>query len=202
MGAKVTSVSGGDINATASFGDSSLNFVVKTDAETKLNGRLLSNSSVLSGLKEGDKISFAGTITSSSSSSITVDASHVVSQALYNGGKLEDKTSFKGEITAINESDNSFTLKLKSGQTVKVALSNSTAITLDGAASNLASLDEGDEVKIEGTANASGSVITATKVTAESEDADDDNDDGDDEDKDEKENRGSFWGKIRNWFWR
>lgn len=206
MGAKVTSVSGSDINATASFGNSSLSFIIKTDAETKLNGKAFASSSSLSALKAGDKISFAGTITSSSSSSVTVDASHVVSQNLYKDGKIENKDSFKGEVKAVNGTENSFTLKLKSGATVKVNVSSSTVITLDGATATLASLEAGDEVKIAGEINADGSVITASKVSAESEDADDndDEDSDDDKDKDENkdENRGGFWGKIRNWFWK
>jgi hypothetical protein len=207
MGAKVTSVSGSNINATASFGNSSLSFVIKTDAETKLNGKAFANSSSLASLKAGDKISFAGVITSSSSSSLTVDASHVVSQNLYKDGKIENKDSFKGEVKAVNTADNSFTLKLKSGVTVKVNVSSSTVITLDGATATLASLKAGDEVKITGEINADGSVITASKVSAESEDADDNDDDEDsdeDKDKDENknENKGGFWGKIRNWFWK
>lgn len=209
VGAKVTSVSGSDINATASFGNSSLSFVVKTDAETKLNGKAFANSSALSSLKAGDKISFAGTITSSAGSSITVDASHVISQNLYNkdGGKIENKTSFKGEIKAVNTGDNSFTLKLKSGATVKVSVLGSAIITLDGATSNLAALEAGDEVKITGEANADASVITASKISAESEDADDNKENDEDEkdkdnDKNEDKNRGKFWGKIRNWFWK
>ncbi|HEY4513100.1 MAG TPA: DUF5666 domain-containing protein [Candidatus Paceibacterota bacterium] len=209
MGAKVTSVSGSDVSVTAPFGNSSLNFVVKTDAETKLNGKLLSSSSVLSQLKAGDKISFAGTITSSTSSSIVVDGDHVVSRVLYNDGRVEDKNSFKGEIKAVNESDSSITVKLKNGQTVKVNISSSTAITLDGAVSTLASLNEGDEVQITGELNSTGSIITASKISAESDDDNDNDSDDEDDDKDDnedkgnrKENKGGFWGKIMNWFWK
>ncbi|MFZ2150339.1 MAG: DUF5666 domain-containing protein [Minisyncoccia bacterium] len=203
MGAKVTSVSGSDISATVPFGNSSLNFVVKTDAETKLNGKVLSGASALAGLKAGDKISFGGTITSSTSSSIVVDGDHVVSQALYGGIKLEDKTSFQGEVKAVNSTDSYFTLKLKSGVSVKVLISSSTVITLDGATKPLSSLEEGDEVRLTGELNSDGSVITASKVSAESEDSDDEEDDNDNDDKDgRKEFRGGFWGKIQNWFWR
>ena len=204
MGAKVVSVSGGEINVIAPFGNSSLNFVVKTDAQTKLNGKLLTDVSVLSQLKAGDKISFAGTITSSTSSSIVVDGDHVVSQALYNNGKIENKNAFKGEIKTIDSVNNSFTVKLKNGVTVKVALSSSTVITLDGVVTTLASLGEGDEVKITGELNSDGTIVTASKVNAESEDndSDDDNDNGKkDEEKDKNENKGWF-GKFRNWFWK
>lgn len=106
MGAKVTSVSGSDINATAPFGNSSLNFVVKTDAQTKLNGKLLANASALAALKAGDKISFAGTISSSTSSSIIVDGDHVVSRVLYDSEKIEDKNSSKSENDDSNDEKN------------------------------------------------------------------------------------------------
>jgi hypothetical protein len=203
MGAKVVSVSSGEISATAPFGNSSLNFVVKTDAQTKLNGKLLTDASVLSQLKAGDKISFAGTITSSTSSSIVVDGDHVVSQALYNNGKIENKNSFQGEIRAVDSVNNSFTVKLKSGVTVKVALSSSTVITLDGVVTTLASLKEGDEVKITGELNSDGTIITASKVSVASDDNDsnDDNNGKKDEEKDKNENKGWF-GKFRNWFWK
>jgi hypothetical protein len=109
LGAKVTSVSGSDINATAAFGNSSMSFVVKTDADTKLNGKALSDSSVLSGLKAGDRISFAGTIASSSSSSLTIDASHVISRDLYSGKTIDDhkqdKDKDNGDIGKDNNND-------------------------------------------------------------------------------------------------
>lgn len=100
MGAKVVAVSGSDIKATASFGDEVINFTVKTDAETKLNGKALA-SGTLSDLKAGDKISFGGTLVSSSSSSMVVDASHVVSQALYKATPQpddNDDSKINGEV--------------------------------------------------------------------------------------------------------
>jgi hypothetical protein len=107
LGAKVTSVSGSDINATAAFGNSSMSFVVKTNADTKLNGKALSDSSVLSGLKAGDRISFAGTIASSSSSSLTIDASHVISRDLYTGKTINDHKQDKdnGDTAKDNNND-------------------------------------------------------------------------------------------------
>lgn len=207
MGAKVTSVSNNEISASAPFGNSSLNFVVKVDAESKLNGKVLGSAyaTSISSLKAGDKISFAGTITSSTSSSIVVDGDHVVSRALYNGN-VEDKTFFKGEIKTVNVADNSFTLKLKSDKTVKVVVSSSTVITLDGVVKTLSSLSEGDEAQITGELNADGSVITASKVVVDSDDENDNDDDeeDDDNDDDEEENikKDGWFGKFRNWFWK
>jgi hypothetical protein len=199
LGAKVVSATEDVIKATVSFGESILNFVVNIDSDTKINGN---GDADASDLKAGDKISFSGTITSSTSSSVVVDGDHFASRALLSGEVLS-KTSWKGEVKAVNASDNSFTVELAGGRSVKVNVSSSTAITLDGAVSSLASLDEGDEVKVEGSINADGSVITATKVSAQSDDADDDGDE-DDDGKDEgvkkdKERGGWFW-KIKEWF--
>ncbi len=162
LGAKVVSVSGSQISATSAFGNSALNFVVNTDANTKLNG---SNSAV-SSLKAGDNISFSGTMSSSTSSSIVVAADHLVSRAFI--GSPEVKTNFEGQITAVNTADSSFSLKLRSGVTVKVVSPAGIAITLDGSASSLASLSVGQEAKITGTLSSDGTVITASKIAVSS----------------------------------
>ncbi|MDP9249653.1 MAG: hypothetical protein M3M85_04075, partial [bacterium] len=75
LGAKVISVSGNVVKAAVSFGESVLNFVVNVDADTKING---DGDVKASDLKAGDKVSFSGTITSSTSSAVTVDADHLV----------------------------------------------------------------------------------------------------------------------------
>jgi hypothetical protein len=197
LGAKVVSVSEKVIKATASFGESVLNFVINVDANTKINGN---SSADVSGLKAGDKISFSGSITSSTSSAITVDGDHLVSRSLL-GGEVKDKTKFSGEIMAINEAGNSFTLKL-GDKSVKVEVATSTVITVDGAVKTLSDLKVGDEVKVEGSINADGSVISASKVTVSS----DDNDSGDDSDKNDDKSGGENKGKggwllrLRNWF--
>lgn len=202
LGAKVVSVSENVVKAAVSFGESVLNFVVNIDADTKINGN---GDAKVGDLKAGDKISFSGTVTSSTSSAITVDADHLVSRSLLSG-TVENKTSWSGEIKATNDSDNSFTLGLKNSRSVKVAVAGSTAITLDGAASTLADLDAGDEVKVEGSLSADSSVVNATKISAKSEDADDDEGDkdnkDDDGDKGEKENsgKGGWMLRLRNWF--
>ena len=204
MSANVTSVTGGDVNATVPFGNSVLNFVVKTDAQTKLNGKLLTNSAVVLGqLKVGDKVSFSGTVTSSTSSSIVVDADHLVARALYNTAKVENKTTFQGEVKAVNTADSSFTLQLKNGVSTKVAVNTSTAVTVDGTTSTLSALLVGEEVKVTGELNAEGTVVTASKVVAESDRSDkDDKDKGDDNKKDNGKRNVGFFGRMMNWFWK
>ncbi|MFA6256888.1 MAG: DUF5666 domain-containing protein [Candidatus Paceibacterota bacterium] len=197
LGAKVVSVTESVVKATASFGSSVLNFVVNVDSDTKVNG---SSDAKVSDLKAGDKISFAGDIDSSSSSSIVVNADHIVSQALI-GGTVESKTFWRGEIKSIDEGDKVISIELPGGRDINVAVSSSTVILLDGSASSLASLDEGDKVSISGNLNADGSVVSATKITADS-DKDSDNDDVNGKPrKDDKPSNNGWLGKIRHWFW-
>jgi len=82
LGAKVVSVSENVMKAVVSFGESMLNFVVNIDANTKINGN---GDAKVGDLKAGDKVSFSGTVTSSTSSAITVDVDHLVSRALFAG---------------------------------------------------------------------------------------------------------------------
>ncbi len=197
LNAKVSSVSNGDISASAPFGNSSLNFVIKSTADTKLNGKVLGSNagSVYANLKSGDKVSFVGTIGSSTSSSITVNAVHVISSALYTGNVPPDKTSWKGEVKAINASDSSFTLDLKNGKTAKVVLASGAVVTVDGSVKALSDLKVGDDVEVTGTINSDGSVVTASKVTTITMKNVDDNGD--------KQNNGNhlgFWGRVRGWF--
>jgi hypothetical protein len=193
LGAKVTSVSGNVIDASVSFGNTVLNFVLNTDASTKINGKLLSDSAALSNLKSGDSISFGGDVSSSSGSQITLAAKNIISQGLLKDDKKPEaeKTSFQGKITAINTSANSLTLKLKSGVSVEV----------DAALSAIAPLTVGQEVKVDGTLNSAGTIITASKISVDSHDKIDDNKDGN-KDQNENKDNGGFWGKIRNWLFK
>ena len=202
LGAKVTSVSSNEVSATALYGNSALNFTVKADNDTKVNGS--DSNSSLSNLKAGDKISFSGTIVSSSSSSIIVDADHIISKSLYNDKvKAEKEDSYKGEVQAVNTADNSLTLKLRDGRTVKVAVSSSTVITVDGAVKSLSAIESGDEVKVSGEMNSSSTVLSASKISV----SDDSKDDSKYEDKDRNEDRdgrdmdrGGWLQRIRSWF--
>ncbi|MFA6177890.1 MAG: hypothetical protein WC694_03310 [Candidatus Paceibacterota bacterium] len=197
IGAKVISVVGGDINATVLFGSSPLNFVVKMNTTSKLNGKLLTDIAILNQLKAGDNISFVGIIASSTSSSIVVNGTHAVSQTLFNKSKIEDKTSFQGEVREINLTDNSFILKLKSGLTVKIIVSSNTVITANNIVKTLSSLQIENKVKVTGELNTSGNIITASKVSIESENAN-----VNDNNNNRKENRGGWFGKMLNWFWK
>ncbi len=96
IGAKVTSVSSNEVNATTSFGNSALNFVIKIDGDTKINGKNRNGTSIAS-LKVGDKVSFSGIVTASSSSSIAVDADHLVSRAFVKNEVKADSSDDNGK---------------------------------------------------------------------------------------------------------
>lgn len=200
LNAKVTSATNDEVKATASFGDSALNFVVKADSATKLNGKARSDASLLSTLKAGDKVSFAGTITSSSSSSITVDGDHIVSRVfMANKPANQEKAGFAGTVKSVNSSDNTLSLDLANGRNVQVALTSSTVVTVDGEIKSIASLEAGDMIKVSGELNAAGTIITASKISTVSDDRQDDNK-GDNGNHGDNKGNGGFWGKIRNWF--
>lgn len=198
MGAKIVSVTENAISATASFGNTLLNFVVNIDEDTKMNGK---GDASTAGLKAGDKISFGGMISSSTSSSVVVDAGHVVSRALLGDKSVEAKNFWRGEVKSVNASGNYLVVELPSGREVKVSLSNSTTLTLDGSAGTLASVDEGDKVAISGKLNTDASAISATKIAVESDDSSDDEDEDEDEEKSGKEGR-NWIGKVRSFLWR
>ncbi len=200
MGAEVTSASDTEVRATAEFGNSTLNFIVKVDEDTKLNGKVDSqNSFDASDLEAGDKVSFAGRITSSTSSSVSVDADHLVSREFV--GNASNQTTLRGEIQSINDANNTMTVKV-GNRTVTVNTTSSTTFTLDGSASTFAALDEGDEVRISGDFSSSASVVSATSVSATSDDGDEDDDeDNDDEDEEDNNgNNGADKGEKKGWF--
>ncbi|MDP3965253.1 MAG: DUF5666 domain-containing protein, partial [bacterium] len=165
--ANVTAVSNGVINAVTTLGTTVVNWIVNTSATTKIEANGSAHASTTD-ISVGDKVSFTGAL-SSFGSSITVAAS-----------KVRDVTTFPklhgivGKIESVNTADG--TLALKAGnRTVLVQTTASTTISVDGATSTLAFLKIGEKVKVSGTVNASGTIITASKITAKSE-RDDDSD--------------------------
>ena len=75
-GAKVTSVSGGTINATTGFGSVNFTWSVATDGSTKFTRRPGGISSI-SEISVGDVISFSGSLNTAVASPLTVKASSV-----------------------------------------------------------------------------------------------------------------------------
>ena len=74
-----------------------------------------------------------------------------------------------GKISSVNSANGSFVIT-KGDRSVTVQTNASTTIMVNGTATTtLASVQAGDEVKVSGTPNADGSVITATKVVVRTE---------------------------------
>lgn len=163
IGADVTAVGNGFVNAMTTFGSTILNWVVNISAATKIqaNG---STSASTTDIKVGDHISFTGALTNVGSS-LSVAAS-----------KIRDLTTFPahrfgaGTVLSVNASEGSFVIS-KGRHTVTVQTNASTTIKADGSAATLSSLQAGDKVKVAGTASADGSVVTASNIVVKSPDA-------------------------------
>ena len=184
--ANVTAVSNGVINAVTTLGTTVINWIVNTSATTKIEANGSAHASTTD-IAVGDKINFSGSLTSLGSS-ITVAAS-----------KVRDVSSFpksngiSGKILSVNATSSSLTIKA-GDRIVTVQTTASTTISVNGASSALASLPIGGKVKVTGTVNASGTVITASKIMVRSGQDDDDANRGEDKkdnkDKKEKSNKG------------
>ena len=157
IGAQVTSVSSGVVNVATTIGSTVLNWIVDVSASTKIaaNG---TRTATTTDIHVGDKIGFAGAL-SASTSTLTVAAT-----------KIRDITNFPfrftvtGTISSVNTANSSFVITRGKDKAVTVNTTGSTVVTINGATSTLASLSVGSKVSVSGTANADGSVITASKV--------------------------------------
>ncbi len=172
IGANVTSVGSGFVNAMTTLGNVVLNFIVNASADTKIGANGSAHASTTD-IKVGDTVSFVGSLSSSPGSTLTVAAK-----------KIRDITTFPalrlgaGTITSVNAGAGSFVMT-KGDRTITVQTTASTTIFVNGAASTLASFKVGDKVGVAGSGNADGTVITASKVVvrnAEAKKSDTDND--------------------------
>ena len=158
-GAKVTGLSGSTITVTTTAGASILSWAVTTDSSTAF---VISNGSgsSLSAISVGDTVSFAGTL---SGTGLSVKATAVKDWTL---GIRERSVS--GVVQSINTAGTSLVLGKGSNSNdnkVTIQLTGSTLVTLSGATTTLASVQTGDKVKATGTANADGTILTATSLT-------------------------------------
>jgi hypothetical protein len=159
-GAKVTSVSGSTINATVTWGSSTLNWTVNTDSATKYYNRL-GNTGAFADIATGDSISFAGTI---SGNGLIVLATAVKDQT----GTVSNAT-ISGKVSTINTGGLSFVMSKGKDEhsqspTITVQTNAGTTITLNGAGLSFASIQTGDKVKAVGLLNADGTLLTATSL--------------------------------------
>jgi hypothetical protein len=161
-GAKVTSVSGADINATVALGSATLTVTLHTDGTTKLYNRA-GKTELISDIAVGDTITAGGTMTGNG---MTMNAAAIKDFT----GAVEN-ISVSGKIDSINLSALSFFLDKSKSQNgedknVEVKTTGTTAFTINGVASAFASLLQGDKVKVDGSLNADGTILSATAVSA------------------------------------
>lgn len=156
IGASVTAVSGDVVSAVTTIGSVVMNWAINVSDTTKVSANASATST--SAIKAGDKISFAGVLSSSVGNSLTVAATKLRDLA-----DLSVRHIGAGTISSVNTANGSFVVT-NNNRTVTVQTNTSTNITVGGVASNLAALTAGDKVVVAGAANAGGSVITATSV--------------------------------------
>lgn len=181
VGANVTAVSNGVIDAVTTLGTSVINWIVNISASTKIAANGSAHAS-MTDIAVGDKINFSGSLTSLGST-ITVAAS-----------KVRDVTSFlkvhgiSGKVTSVNTASSSFSLKA-GDRSITVQATASTTISVDGATSTLAAVQTGSKVKVTGTVNAAGTIITASTITVKSDEDVENGKKGDKDKKDKKEGK-------------
>lgn len=159
IGADVTSVAGSVVDATLSLGGNILNFVVNASATTKV-GANGSKTASTTAIAVGDKVNIAGSLSSSAGNTLTIAAKHIRDLTT-----LPPLRVFIGTISSVNASNDSFVASNKN-KTVTVDSNASTTFKVNGTASAFSELAAGQRVVVSGSANADGSVITASKVNA------------------------------------
>jgi len=156
IGADVTAVGNGVINAMTTIGSTVLNWIVNISASTKVSGNGTVNAST-TGISIGDRIAFKGALTSAGTS-LNVAASKIVDITT-----LPFKRIVSGKISSVNSVNGSFVIT-HDDKSITVQTNASTTISVNGATTTLASLQIGEKVLVAGTPNADGSIVTATKV--------------------------------------
>ncbi|OGG52479.1 hypothetical protein A2851_05585 [Candidatus Kaiserbacteria bacterium RIFCSPHIGHO2_01_FULL_53_29] len=156
-GAQVSAISGSTITAVTTAGASTLTWTVATDGSTTFLAASGGGSS-LSQIAVGHTISFAGAL---SGTGLNVKAT-----AVKNWTVGANERSVSGAVQSINSAGTSFVIGNGNDnkKLATVQLSGSTVITLNGATTSFTSIATGNKVKATGTANADGTVLTATSV--------------------------------------
>lgn len=154
-GAKVTGVSGSQINANTNYGSSVLSWIVKTDGNTNFTSN--KGSSGLANVAVGDTISFNGAL-DQAASGLTVSA-----KVVKDWTQVVSKKNLSGIVTSINATLGSFTVA-EGTATTTVQTSSSTTFKKNGGSATFADIFLNAKVKVLGMFNASSSVVTAQSV--------------------------------------
>ena len=155
-GAKVTSISGNTINASATWGSAVFNWAVVTDSSTELIRRF-GGKAAISEISVGDFISFRGILDTSVANPITVKASAVKDWSIQKQIPAPIRTTLEGKIKSVGGTTTlPTTFVMTSGnKDYTVNVSAGTAVLnhlwLQAA---LSSFKAGDKIRVYGTVNA------------------------------------------------
>lgn len=165
-GASVTGINGATLTVTTTAGASTLSWAVTTDSSTTFVTSRGSSSS-LGTISVGDTVSFAGALTGTG---LSVKANVVKDWTLG-----ANERSISGTVQSVNSTSTSLVLGNGNGKDngndkdnktrATIQFTGSTIIVLNSATTTFASIQTGDKVKVTGTMNTDGTVLTATSVT-------------------------------------
>ena len=188
IGADVTAVGTNVIDAVLNIGSNVINVVLNTSGNTKVvaNG---TKTATTTDVKVGDTVSFKGTLSSSTGSTLTVTAT-----------KVRDTTSSPfprfvfGTVSSVNTTNGSFVVA--NGNSTTTVFTNAlTTIELNGSSATLATLPLNAKVLVTGSQN-SDSSVTAAKVTAGTPQIKSGGDNSKDNDNDADDGNASSSGKV------
>jgi hypothetical protein len=165
INAEVTSISGNIINAVARLKNNLVNFSFTTNASTTIStkGNTATSSSAIT---LGDRLKVTGTL-ASIGSTIGINAT-TIKDVTKTSVRIKH-TSKTGTLTSVNTSNGTFVLTSdnKSNKSVTVQTNATTTfISMTGTTTVLSAIPLNTTVKVTGTLNADGTVLTATTVTA------------------------------------
>lgn len=156
-GAKVTSVSSSTVSANTNYGSSILGWTVKTNGDTEFTTNK-GGSTGIAQIVVGDVISFRGSL-DQAISGLTVNA-----KVVKDWTQVESKKTYKGVVTSINATLNSFTLSHGDATTTIQTNSGTKFKLANGDTGSFADIFLNAKVKVMGMWNASSTVLTATSV--------------------------------------
>lgn len=166
INAEVTSISGNIINAVARFRNTLINLSLTTTASTTVNTRG-TTSTTTSAIQAGDRLNVTGALTTIGST-LGINVTNLKDLTSTSTSHKEDANKeTAGAVTSIAIASGTFVLTTNNGKILTVQTNSSTSFALGNTASTtLASMMLGEKVTVTGTMNATGTILTATKVTA------------------------------------
>ncbi len=157
-GAKVTAVSGSTINASTTFGSTSLAWVINTDSNTRF-ARKFGGVSAVSEVSVGDLISVTGSL-DMTAATLTVKASTLKDWSIQ-----KQNAAVSGTVASIDASAKTFVVTASEKGNITVSVSDGTVfLKNDTASATFADLSVGSRVKVSGVLDLNTHVIAANKV--------------------------------------